>query len=126
MRRLLLDTHCLLWTLSKPGVLRPAAREAIAAEDSIVYVSMASLWECAIKSSLGKLGLPPGFFAALEPAGFELLPIEQRHVEAYPRLPMHHRDPFDRMLVVQAIEDQLILMTRDEEIRKYDVTTMDA
>jgi PIN domain nuclease of toxin-antitoxin system len=72
------------------------------------------------------LGLPAGFFAALKPAGFELLPIEPRHVEAYPGLPMHHRDPFDRILVVQAIKDQLVLLTRDEKILEYDATIMDA
>ena len=98
----------------------------IDAQENIVYVSMASLWECAIKASLGKLTLPGSFFEALGPAGFELLAIELQHIEAYSKLPMHHRDPFDRMLVAQAIREQLILVTRDEEIRKYDVSVIAA
>jgi len=124
--RLLLDTHSLLWALNQPGMLRSDARKAVESEDNVVYVSMASLWECAIKVSIGKLRLPDGFFQALQPAGFEMLTIELQHVEAYSKLPMHHRDPFDRVLVAQAMCEQLILVTRDEEICKYDVSVIPA
>ncbi len=124
--RLLLDTHSLLWALGQPENLRTEARQLIDAEENIVYVSMASLWECAITASLGKLALPGSFFEALGPAGFELLPIELQHVEAYSKLPMHHRDPFDRMLFALALHEQLILLTRDEEIRRCNVSVVPA
>ncbi len=124
--RLLLDTHCLLWTLGMPERLHPDARQALASENSIVYVSMASLWECAIKTTIGKLKLPKEFFAHCPPPGFELLHIEPPHVILYTQLPLHHRDPFDRILIAQAKHEQLILMTRDTEILQYDVETMAA
>ena len=124
--RLLLDTHALLWALGMPEKLHPDAREALPSEDSIVYVSMASLWECAIKTIIGKLTLPKGFFEALPPTGFELLHIEPQHLDIYTQLPLHHRAPFDRILVAQAKHEQLILVTRDAEILQYDVNTMSA
>ncbi len=124
--RLLLDTHSLLWALGEPTALRQEARDALNARENIVYVSVASLWECATKASLGKLRLPGSFFEALEPAGFELLPIALQHLDAYLELPMHYRDPSDRMLVAQAAREQLILITRDQAIRKYGVPVISA
>lgn len=124
--RLLLDTHSFLWALGEPTALRQEARDALNASDNIVYVSVASLWECAIKASLGKLRLPDSFFQALAPAGYELLPIALQHLETYLELPMHHRDPFDRLLVAQATREQLILVTRDRAISKYAVPVISA
>ncbi|MGD8957997.1 MAG: type II toxin-antitoxin system VapC family toxin [Chromatiaceae bacterium] len=124
--RLLLDTHSLLWALGEPALLSQKAREALNARENIVYVSVVSLWECAIKASLGKLRLPGDFFEALAPAGFEWLPIALPHLNAYVELPMHHRDPFDRMLVAQALHEQLALVTRDQAIRRYAVPVISA
>ena len=124
--RFLVDTHALLWALCEPSALSPAARDAIADPSNLIVVSSVSLWECAIKAPLGKLRLPGSFFEALAPAGFELLPIALQHLEAYLELPMHHRDPFDRMLVAQAVHEQLILITRDRAIRKYGVPVISA
>ena len=122
--KLLLDTHTLLWAVSAENSLAPQAQKEITAEENIVFVSLASLWEIRIKESLGKIKLPPNFYAGLQPAGFELLPISLGHVDALGKLPHHHRDPFDRMLVAQAKCEQLLLVTRDEEIKKYDVSLL--
>ena len=124
--RLLLDTHSFLWTLGMPERLQPDTRDILVSEDSIVYVSMASLWECAIKTTIGKLMLPEGFFEALPPLGFELLNIEPQHLATYTRLSLHHRDPFDRILVAQAKHEQLMLVTHDKELLQYDVNTIPA
>jgi PIN domain nuclease of toxin-antitoxin system len=82
------------------------------------------LWELRIKESLHKIKLPKAFFSSLEPAGYELLPVAIPHVEALGKLPMHHRDPFDRMLVAQALTENLILVTRDKELLRYPVKNL--
>jgi PIN domain nuclease of toxin-antitoxin system len=87
----------------------------------MVFVSMASLWELQIKTTIGKLRLPDRFFEELEPAGFQLLPIALQDVERYGALPLHHRDPFDRMLIAQAQHHALTLVTRDDALARYDV-----
>ena len=119
--RFLVDTHALLWALADPSTLSPAARDAIADPGNLVVVSSASLWECAIKSSIGKLDLPGDFFDSIPEAGYEVMPIRISHLNTYRTLPMHHRDPFDRMLVAQARSEGLTLISRDPEIEKYDV-----
>ena len=118
--RFLLDTHTLLWSLSDPELLSAESRVVLEESENSVYVSIASLWECAIKSSIGKLSIPNDFFAVAT-ASFSLAPIEVPHIEAFRILPLHHRDPFDRILVSQALVDDLILMTRDTDIGSYNV-----
>jgi PIN domain nuclease of toxin-antitoxin system len=116
--RVLLDTHLLLWALATPGRLSPAAREAIAAGD--VYVSAASIWEISIKTQLGKLDANPrDVLAAIEPAGFALLPITGEHAARVAELPAVHRDPFDRMLAAQASVEPMILLTNDTALSQY-------
>ena len=117
--RLLLDTHVLLWALTDPQELDAGAREKIVSPENLVYVSLASLWELQIKESIGKLKLPKDFFEALEPAGFELLPVLLGHIKALRRLPLIHRDPFDRILVAQAKSEGITLVTRDRNILRY-------
>jgi len=119
--RFLIDTHALLWALGEPSALSPAARDAIADPSILIMASSASLWECAIKASIGKLDLPEDFFDSVPEAGYEVLPIRISHLNVYRTLPMHHRDPFDRMLVAQARAEALTLISRDPEITKYDV-----
>jgi PIN domain nuclease of toxin-antitoxin system len=119
--RYLLDTHALLWALGEPGALAPAARDTIASPTNLIFVSTASLWECAIKASIGKLALPEDFFDAISGTGYEVLQIRIPHLNVYRSLPMHHRDPFDRILVAQAKAEALTLITRDPEIAKYDI-----
>ena len=118
----LVDTHALLWARSEPSQLSAEALSLFDDPDTVLYVSLASLWECAIKSSIGKLALPEGFYASVAD-DYELLGIELAHIEACERLPLHHRDPFDRLLVAQARVMNLTVLTRDRNIAKYDVAT---
>lgn len=122
--RLLLDTHALIWWDSGEG-LRKAAERAIRDADQ-VYVSAVSGWEVAIKASLGRLRTKRTVEAAVEESGFEELPVRLAHAEALARLPWHHRDPFDRMLVAQAKAEGLTLVTRDAAFRPYGVRTLAA
>lgn len=116
--RLLLDTHLLLWALAAPAKLSPATRKQL--DSAEVFVSAASIWEISIKSALGKLDADPAdILAAIEPAGFALLPITGAHAAKVATLPAVHRDPFDRMLVAQALSEPMILFTNDEVLRPY-------
>lgn len=90
-----------------------------------MFVSIVSLWECAIKSSIGKLSIPDDFFDVVA-AGFEILSVDLAHVERYHQIPLLHRDPFDRMLVSQALVGDLILISRDDQISRYDVKLVGA
>ena len=117
--KLLLDTHILLWAVSDPHNLTPKIQQALASEEITVFVSMASLWELRIKESIQKISLPDDFYQQLIPAGYELLPIHLSHIERLGQLPLYHRDPFDRLLIAQALQEKLILVTEDQEIKKY-------
>ena len=121
--RYLLDTHALLWARAAPALLSEEARTVFESNETTLYVSMATLWECAIKRSIGKLELPDNFFEIVAD-DYEILGIEISHLVAYAELPMHHRDPFDRLLVVQAQLGDLTLLTRDPNIARYDVSIM--
>ncbi len=123
--RLLLDTHTLLWWLANDPRLSAPARTAIANPRNDCFVSLASCWELAIKSSLGKIRLakPVERFIPDELAAndFQLLPIEFRHVARVESLEFHHRDPFDRLLAAQAQADKLTLLSADELFDRYGV-----
>lgn len=122
-QRLLLDTHVFLWwKLDHPRLVAPA-REAIATAD-LVLVSAASAWEAAIKAGLGRLELATDFGAGVTESGFARLPIGFEHAAETQRLPPHHRDPFDRMLVAQARVERLTLVTHDRQIAPYDVALL--
>jgi len=124
--RLLLDTSAVLLALSEPERLSTAARNAIEDPASIVLVSAASVWEIAIKRSLGKLEAPESVVDAIRDAGFETLDITPEHAERAGGLPPHHRDPFDRMLVTQALAEGCTLLTRDDALQVYDVVILRA
>lgn len=126
MTRLLLDTHALLWALGDPGLLTPAARDAISDPANEVFVSAASAWEMAIKVALGKLRVPDDLEEQIRISGFVALPVDIDVAFSVRLLPPHHRDPFDRLLVAQAQRDQLTLVTRDASIRQYSVRVMEA
>lgn len=123
--RLLLDTHVLLWWLSA-GRLSPKASAAISSAASDVCVSTASVWEMSIKAALGKLGVPDDLGAQLAHHQFEVLPVALSHAVAVRTLPAHHADPFDRMLVAQAQIEDLTIVTRDADIRRYGVAVLRA
>jgi PIN domain nuclease of toxin-antitoxin system len=116
--RVLLDTHLLLWALAQPAKLPPGARKLI--DTAEVMVSAASIWEIGIKSALGKLTLGPlDILQAIEPTGFGLLSVTGEHAARVGELPPLHRDPFDRMLVAQALPEPLILLTNDQLLVGY-------
>jgi PIN domain nuclease of toxin-antitoxin system len=121
----LLDTHSFLWFISGNERLSDPARTFIGDPDNLVYVSVASIWEIAIKHSLGKLALHRPFeellTAELSGQGLEVLGIELRHLAELTRLPLHHRDPFDRLLVAQAIADSMPIISVDETLDAYGV-----
>jgi PIN domain nuclease of toxin-antitoxin system len=124
--RLLLDTHALLWWLVDDPRLAPEARDAVASPESFVAVSAASAWELSIKRALGRLELPDRLEEQLERAGLSPLPITIAHALHAGRLPRHHADPFDRMLVAQAQLEGLTVVTRDPRIAEYGVSTLAA
>ncbi len=126
MKRLLLDTHALLWWLSDDADLGEKAKEAIADPQNQVYVSAASTWEISIKRALGKLEAPDDMSSIIEEEGFIPLDISLYHGDQAGQLPDLHRDPFDRMLVAQAHAEGLIIVTHDAAITQYPVRTMAA
>lgn len=121
--RLLLDTHILLWWLGQDPALSNEAKKLIR-DTADVYISVATTWELAIKQKTGKLAAPDDLLERVESAGFTHLAISFHHAVTAGRLPLVHRDPFDRMLVAQAHCEGLTLMTRDPEIQKYEVDTL--
>ena len=124
--RLLLDTHTLLWWLANDPSLGDEARFAIADPASIVYVSAATAWEMAIKQALGKLDAPSDVERQIKLNRFEPLSITIGHAFSAGTLPRHHDDPFDRMLVAQALAEGLTIITRDSRIGRYAVSTLPA
>ncbi len=124
---LLLDTHVFLWWILDDDRLSASARASIQDPAQRVFFSVASGWEIAIKARLGKIKLPKDLdaFVAEQLATnvFEVLPILLSHALYVHKLPNHHRDPFDRMLVAQALETQMTLLTNDKAIRRYRVKT---
>lgn len=123
--QLLLDTHIVLWALDDASSqLATETMSIINNPDNIVYVSMVTLWEIGVKANTGRLVLPHNFFDSLPELGYEILMITIPHLKHYIDLPLYHRDPFDRMLIAQAITEQLTLVTRDSNMAKYEVTTL--
>lgn len=122
--RLLADTHAYLWWLADDPGLGSAAREAMADPAAIVYVSAASIWEIAIKSSLGKLEIEGDPVKEIWGNGFVELPISARHAQRAGHLPRHHDDPFDRMLIAQAQLESLVLVSRDAAFAAYEVSVL--
>lgn len=120
--RLLLDTHTLIWWLTDDKRLGSAERDAIANGETIVHVSAANLWEISIQASLGRIDVDVDEMTArLKENAFVELPISWSHAVRAGSLPRHHEDPFDRMLIAQAQEEQLILVSYDGAFSDYDV-----
>lgn len=123
--RLLLDTHVFLWWVDDAPRLSDQARQAIFDQKSECFLSVASCWELAVKVSLGKLRLRESVerFIPEQLAlnGFRLLPIDFRHVARVEGLPFCHRDPFDRLLVAQAMTEKMVMVTADQKLAEYGV-----
>ena len=122
--KLLLDTHTFLWALSEPNRLSKKQIAAMEDPTNKVYVSSISITEIAIKASLGKLELGFDPIDAAERSGFEMLDFSAKDALLLKDLPFHHRDPFDRMLITQAISRKLIFVTQDLLIDPYDCRTL--
>ncbi|GIF41031.1 type II toxin-antitoxin system VapC family toxin [Actinoplanes xinjiangensis] len=120
---LLLDTHVVLWWLTDDPTLSAEIKERLDHEPD-VYISPATIWEVAIKQSLGKLEKPADLPERIRDSGFRHLNITAEHALVAERLPLIHRDPFDRMLIAQAKVEHLTLVTRDAHIQKYDVSVL--
>ena len=123
--RILLDTHVLIWLVEGDKNLSTVARSTIEDEDNSLYLSIASLWEITIKLSLGKLGLQLSVDEMVEsfliPGGIEILQIETGHLSILRDLPLHHRDPFDRLIIAQAQAEKMTLISADGVFDLYGV-----
>lgn len=126
--KLLLDTHTLLWFIAGSASLSSPARALIEDVEHEKFVSIVSIWETAIKVSLAKMSLTAPFDILfphqLEVNGFELLPVKVKHTSVVATLPFHHRDPFDRLLIAQAIEEKMTLLSVDTVFDDYGVTRL--
>ena len=123
----LLDTHTVIWFLNGDNRLSNKVKKIIENPDNSKIVSIASIWEMAIKISLGKLKVENGFIKFLELIennGFEVFPITFEHAMAVSTLEFIHRDPFDRLIVAQALTDHFTVITKDENIQKYNIETL--
>jgi PIN domain nuclease of toxin-antitoxin system len=123
--RLLLDTHVVLWWLTDDPTLSDDIKTRLD-HDPDVYISSATVWEVAIKQSAGQLTQPADLPERIRDSGFAELPISSKHAIVAGRLPLIHRDPFDRMLVAQAQCEGLTLVTRDNQCQKYEVAVLPA
>nr|WP_194300275.1 type II toxin-antitoxin system VapC family toxin [Acetobacter lovaniensis] len=118
----MLDTHALLWWLSDSDKLGPAAREIVADPAHDILVSIVSLWEIAIKIRIGKLDADLNEITDTIPAeGFTLLPISPEHLKILMGLPIHHRDPFDHLLMAQALSEQASFLSGDSQMDHYPI-----
>jgi PIN domain nuclease of toxin-antitoxin system len=122
--RLLLDTHVLLWWLADDPSLGEEARAGISDANSSVFVSAATVWEVSIKQALGKLEAPSDLLRQIALNRFEPLSMTVSHAYTAGALPRHHDDPFDRMLVAQAMMEGLTLLSRDPRMSRYGVETL--
>ena len=116
---IILDTHIILWWLKDDPLLSEKHRGIIGNQANICFVSSASVWEISIKQALGKLRIASDYLELLTSQGFVELPVLWRHADKVRDLPLHHRDPFDRLLISQAIQEDFALCTVDNQIIKY-------
>jgi PIN domain nuclease of toxin-antitoxin system len=121
--KVLLDTHAFLWLITDEDRLSENARQTFLNTENSLFFSVASLWEICIKKSLGKISLMDGWFQTIQKEiqinTIQWLPIEMTHCAEVTELPFHHRDPFDRMLIAQAIVEELKLLSRDSRLSDY-------
>lgn len=122
---LLIDTHALIWFITEDSLLPLETKAIIENTNNVCYVSIASLWEMAIKYSLGRLNLfsdLENIFKIIERSGFELLPVTPSHILTNSRLDFYHQDPFDRIIIAQAICEDLKIVSKDNQFQNYDVS----
>ena len=123
----LVDTHAIIWFITNDPRLPEKIRKIIESTDNRCIVSLVSFWEIGIKFSLKKLELTADLetiFKIIEQSGFEVLPVTQSHIVAASKLEFHHRDPFDRLLIGQSITEKLVLISKDDEFKKYELSIL--
>lgn len=123
--RLLLDTHVVLWQLSGERELAASAQEVIAAADDLLF-SAVSFAEIGIKAAVGKLDVPDDLQARIADSGIRALGLSPAHGLAVADLPVHHRDPFDRLIIAQAVIERLTVVTADPRFPKYGIEVLEA
>jgi PIN domain nuclease of toxin-antitoxin system len=126
MKRILLDTHALIWWLNGDSKLGSNAKAHIASSTNDVYVSAATVWEISIKQQMNKLNAPEDIESVVEKAGFLPLAMSLFHGQQAGKLPLHHKDPFDRLLIAQAQAEGLVILTKDEHFPRYGVRLINA
>lgn len=125
---LLLDTHVALWAITDSPKLNQKARDLIQSPRTTVWISAATVWEISIKHSLGRGDMPVSGQDAMryfQESGYRFLPIDAEHAVAMAELPPHHHDPFDRILVAQALVEPMRLMTHDSAVARYSDTVIE-
>jgi PIN domain nuclease of toxin-antitoxin system len=122
--KILIDTHIFLWWDQELHKLFPTLRAGIADEANQIFVSVASIWEIAIRRAIGKLRFDRPIVAAVLALGFEILPVAGAHAEHAGSLPLHHNDPFDRLIIAQAQLEGMVLGTQDRLMRPYGVAVL--
>jgi PIN domain nuclease of toxin-antitoxin system len=122
----LIDSNAFIWMVSQPRELSAGSRLALVDPANQRFLSIASIWEIAIKLSGGKLELPGTLQAAIDGMAAEMVPVTLAHIGRIQALPFHHRDPFDRMMIAQAMEEGLTIVTRDRHFRAYGVPVLAA
>jgi PIN domain nuclease of toxin-antitoxin system len=124
--KLLVDSNAFIWAYVEPTELSTTARRAISDPANERFISIAALWEISIKSSTGKLSMPADPSQAISDLALTILPISLAHVQRIPSLPFRHRDPFDRMMIAQAMEEGLTIVTRDRIFAAYGMPVLTA
>lgn len=117
----LLDTHVFLWALCAPEKLTAESRRVIQSPANAVFVSAISGAEIAIKKAMGKLEAPRNLMSEIDHRGMQHMPLHYRHTETLETMELHHSDPFDRLLIAQALCEDLVVVTHDEKFRAYPV-----
>ena len=124
--KILLDTHALLWLITDNRQLSKTAKEIFLDQKNRLFFSITSLWEICVKMSLGKISLKNGWLKTIQDEmkanAVNWLPVEMEHCTRLTKLPFHHRDPFDRMLIAQAIVEDMLLLSRDTRLSDYEIT----
>lgn len=115
----LLDTHVLIWWISQVEELSPFVYELIKNKENTILISAASVWEIGIKQALGKLYVSDDLLSDIKKLGFEVLNISAQHADCAAKLPLYHRDPFDRILIAQANVEQIPLLSADSIFKRY-------
>lgn len=122
--RYLLDTHIILWWLEQPEKLSKKTRDVIQDRKNRIFLSSVSFWEMAIKQNIGRLKLPNNILEVLTAEGFDTIPLSPDEALSVAGLPQIHKDPFDRMLIMQAKLNDLVMITHDKTIAQYPVVTL--